>query len=540
MSSELVVQNLDHLGIVAGLVDELEIVEQVNQHLGEDSRERVSAGVVVKAMILNGLGMVSAPLYLFEQFFVGKATEHLLGEGVLSEYLNDDRLGRVLDGLYMGGLSSLFVRICGVAVRKFGIARQSAHLDSTSFAVEGEYVAAPPVVRGSAPVAIRISYGYSRDRRPDLKQFVMNLVCWNDGDIPAFIELADGNQSDKARFAGLMQAFKAQWNFEGLYVADSALYSEENLQQLSGLRWLTRVPLTLNTASELVNQVCESAFERSELDGYRIATVCCEYGGVRQQWFVVESEERKKSDLKQLEKTLAKAVAQGQSQLRHLCAQEFACEADALAALNQFEQTLPWHRLEAPSVQQKLHYEKPGKPKRDTVPTRITYHPQASLTPNASRVAIHQQRAGRFILATNGVEDAEQLSPQQALDQYKGQQGIERGFRFLKDPLFFASSVFLKSSERIMALAMVMGLCLLVYNLGQRQLRQALQQTDQTLPNQLGKATQRPTLRWLFQCFMAVHYVVLNGIQQIANLTDDRRRILQFFGPTCRQYYLLS
>jgi transposase len=141
----LIVQNLDHLGIVAGLVDELGLVEQVNQHLGEDARERVSPGVVVKAMILNGLGMVSAPLYLFEQFFVGKATEHLLGEGVLPEHLNDDRLGRVLDALYLGGLSPLFATICLVAVRKFGIECQSAHFDSTSFAVEGEYLSAPPV-----------------------------------------------------------------------------------------------------------------------------------------------------------------------------------------------------------------------------------------------------------------------------------------------------------------------------------------------------------------------------------------------------------
>jgi transposase len=93
------VQNLDHLGIVAGLVDELAIVEQVNQHVGEDTRERISPGVVVKAMILNGLGVMTAPLYLFEQLVVGKATEHLLGEGVLAETLNDDRLGRVLDTL---------------------------------------------------------------------------------------------------------------------------------------------------------------------------------------------------------------------------------------------------------------------------------------------------------------------------------------------------------------------------------------------------------------------------------------------------------
>ncbi len=537
MRNELIVQNLDHLGIVAGLVDELEIVEQINQHLGEDPRERVSPGVAVKAMILNGLGLVSAPLYLFEQFFVGKATEHLLGEGVVAEHLNDDRLGRVLDALYLGGLSQLFMAICLVVARKFGVERHSAHLDSTSFAVEGEYVESERV-GSAAPVPIAITYGYSRDRRPDLKQFVMNLVCWGDGDIPAFIELADGNQSDKTHFATLIQAFKSQWNFEGLYVADAALYSEANLQQLSGLRWLTRVPLTLNAASALVNHLSDSAFAATELKGYRIASVCCAYGGVKQRWFVVESQERKRADLNKLEKTLAKATTQGQSQLRQLCSQAFACEADALAALYQLEPHLPWHQLEAISVKQTLHYEKPGKPKRETPPSRITYHPQASLKPNANVVTMHQQRAGRFILATNVLE-SEHLSAQQALEDYKGQQGNERGFRFLKDPLFFASSVFLKSPERIMALAMVMGLCLLVYNLGQRQLRQTLRQANQTLPNQLGQQTQRPTLRWVFQCFMAIHYVVLNGIKQVVNLTDDRRWILQFLGSACRQYYLL-
>ena len=537
INSELIVQNLDNLGIVAGLVDELEIVEQVNHHLGEDPRERVSPGVVVKAMILNGLGLVSAPLYLFEQFFVGKATEHLLGEGVLPEHLNDDRLGRVLDGLYVNGLSGLFVSICSKVAQRFGVECKSAHLDSSSFAVEGEYAESERVGE-AAPVPIRITYGYSRDHRPDLKQFVMNLVCWGDGDIPAFIELADGNQSDKTRFASLLQEFKRQWNFEGLYVADSALYSEGNLQKLSGMRWLTRVPLTLNVASELVNQLPDAALQPTDWEGYRMACVCCEYGGVQQRWFIVESQERKQSDLKQWSKTLAKATTHWTTQLRQLCAQEFACEVDALAAVQQFEKNLPWHQLEGISVQQKLHYEKPGKPKPGTTPSRMTYHPQASLTLNEAVVAMHQQRAGRFILATNEL-DAASLNESQALAEYKGQQGNERGFGFLKDPLFFASSVFLKSPERIMALGLILGLCLLVYNLGQRQLRQALQKSNQTLTNQLGKGTQRPTLRWVFQCFMAVHYVVLKGVKQIVNLTDDRRRILQFFGSACRQYYLL-
>ena len=122
-------------------------------------------------------------------------------------------------------------------------------------------------------VPIEICHGYSRDHRPDLKQFVMNLVCWGDSDIPAFIELADGNQSDKARFAKVIEQFQEQWDLDGLYVADSALYSADNLKQLNNLRWISRVPMTLSAASALVEEIDESAFCASTLAGYRIAEV---------------------------------------------------------------------------------------------------------------------------------------------------------------------------------------------------------------------------------------------------------------------------
>lgn len=534
----LTVENLDHLGIVAGLVDELGLVEYLNEQVGVDPRERLSVGVVVKAMILNGLGFVSAPLYLFEQFFVGKATAHLLGEDVQAEYLNDDRLGRGLDQLYQAGVSDLFVGLALQARQRFGVDCRSAHLDSTSFAVEGEYALPSEALVADAPVPIRVTHGYSRDHRPDLKQFVMNLVCWGDGDLPAFLELADGNQSDKARFADILLAFRQQWQFEGLYVADSALYSEANLQALDGLQWLTRVPFTLRAATDLVTTLPDVALQSTELNGYRIASVCHEYGGVQQRWFVVESEARRRADLDKLGQTIAQATAQGHTQIARLQRQASACDADALTALEQLAARLPWHELTDRQVTSKAHYDRPGKPTAETPPTRITYHPQATLTLKTDKQAQHQQRAGRFILATN-VLDADALSPSDALQEYKGQQSTERGFRFLKDPLFFASSVFLKSPERIMALAFIMALCLLVYNLGQRHLRQALQQADQTLPNQLGKGTQRPTLRWIFQCFMAIHAVTLNGVKQVVNLTGERRHILQFFGAPCRKYYLL-
>ena len=78
-----------------------------------------------------------------------------------------------------------------------------------------------------------------------------------------------------------------------------------------------------------------------------------------------------------------------------------------------------------------------------------------------------------------------------------------------------------------------------VYTLGQRQLRQALQQAQLGIKNQLGKLTERPTLRWIFQCFQAVHLLLVKEVKQVSNLTDERLYILRFFPDACRQYYLL-
>jgi transposase len=118
-ASEIRVQDIDHCALVAGIIDQMCLVEKINQILGTHHQEIVSPGQAVKAMILNGLGLVSAPLYLFEKFFVGKATEHLLGEGISPEHLNDDRLGRVLDKLYEAGLTQVFVTIALAAAEAF-------------------------------------------------------------------------------------------------------------------------------------------------------------------------------------------------------------------------------------------------------------------------------------------------------------------------------------------------------------------------------------------------------------------------------------
>ena len=158
------------------------------------------------------------------------------------------------------------------------------------------------------------------------------------------------------------------------------------------------------------------------------------------------------------------------------------------------------------------------------------------MSENINAIKIAYNSAGRFVLATN-VLDEKSLSNDGMLSEYKAQQSCERGFGFLKDPLFFADSIFLKSPERIQAMAMIMGLCLLVYTLAQRQIRKALSASKSTIKNQLGKAIQNPSMRWIFQRFQSMHLVQLNNEISISNLTPDREYILSFLPDNCRYYY---
>ena len=536
-ASEIRVQDIDHSGIVAGVIDEMGLVEQINQRLKQHPLQVVSPGQAVKAMILNGLGFVSAPLYLFEQFFVGKATEHLLGEGIRAEHLNDDRMGRVLDELYEVGLSELFVEIALKAAQRFGVATTSVHLDSSSFHVDGEYE--QTATEGDEAAAIAITYGYSRDHRADLKQFVVDLMCSGDGDIPLYLRVGDGNESDKAVFAQLMRQFQAQLNFDALFVADSALYSQENLQALAGLRWVSRVPATLNQARECLQNTADEALVATQMAGYRVAALTRQFVGIEQRWLVVESEARKASDLKHLAKQITEQQKKANAQLQKLSRKRFACAADALAAAKELEGTWRYHCLVQVTVEEyPLKAKRKNTPSDDPALSPLCFGVQATSAEDATAIAMETRRAGRFILATN-VLDSAALSDEDLLREYKAQQSTERGFRFLKDPLFFTSSVFLKSPERVAALAMVMGLCLLVYSLGQRKLRQALSQSKQHLKNQLKKPTQTPTLRWIFQCFQAIHLVWIGDLTQVTNLTEERQHILRFLGAACQKYYLL-
>lgn len=545
---EMEIQNIDHLGIVAGIIDSIGLVEIINELIGVEIGEKVSPGHVVKAMILNGLGFVSKPLYMFPKYFETVACEHLVGTGVKPEYLNDDKLGRVMDKLFIKGLDTIFFLIALKAAQKFGVSLSSSHLDSSSMHVHGQYNTSLPEVifenqqAGNtqeseelvvkSPKEITITYGYSRDHRPDLKQFIIELICSGDGDIPILLKLASGNQADSSCFGQIAVEYQKQIEVNSLIVADSALYTESNLKLMSDLRWLCRVPLTIKAAQSLISTLPESEFIDSNLSGYKLASTTVNYAGIEQRWLVVQSQERRESDLRKLSQKITKAELKAIQELKKLSKEQFACEVDAIKALSKLSKQFKYHQIHSSKVT-----EIKSNLKDSSAVT--SYQISATVSQNESKINTEVLSAGRFIIATN-VLDLNELSNDSMLSEYKAQQSCERGFAFLKDPLFFADSIFLKSPERIESLAMIMGLCLLVYTLAQRQIRTALRKSKSTINNQLGKPTDRPTLRWIFQWFQSIHLVKINNEKHISNWNQQRDFILNLLPDDCLAYYRLA
>lgn len=543
MTSGLKVENLDHLGLIAGVIDELGLVELLDELFPPHRDNHITTGQVVKAMILNCLGFLSAPLYLFSQFFESKPVVYLLGEGIEAKHLNDDRIGRVLDQLWTFGLSSLFVRLAMAAVAKFDVSVNQAHLDSSSFSVQGEY--SPESTSESEtdecdPAVIKVRRGYSRDHRPDLKQFVANLCCSRDGGVPLFLEVASGNQSDRQQFGHLMCEVQEQWQIDTLFVVDAAFYSEPNIKRVKDLRWISRVPLTLGEAQGLIHQDATELEEiPCRLKDYKLWQTRSNYGGIEQRWILVESQTRKaqpslwEKELKRVETDIKRGGKQLQKQV-------FACRPDALEALLQFQDTLEHHQVDEVTVQAITVKRAPGEKKAKKTAEAIEgYQLQFSWKRNPEVEQKLTEQRSRFILATNEL-DAQEYPAALILTEYKNQQKVERGFRFFKDPLFFTSSVFVKKTQRVAALAFLMAVTLLIYTLAERKIRQTLEREGETVLDQRKRETNKPTFRWIMQKFQGIHLVLLNGVQQVTNLTDERCQIVRLLGfPAC-QYYLIS
>lgn len=188
-------------------------------------------------------------------------------------------------------------------------------------------------------------------------------------------------------------------------------------------------------------------------------------------------------------------------------------------------------------------YQQRGRLKKGAAPDHTVWSLIPTLAVDQAEVTVLARKKAAFIVATN-ILDVQRLSHEQVISTYKEQGGVERGFRFLKDPVFLASSVFVKKPERVIALSFVMVLCLLVYRLAEHLLRRQLVAREQTIPNQINQPTARPTMRWIFQCFEGIDLLHIrigsHWHTQVLGLQALHQQVLRLLGPVYSQFYFFS
>lgn len=542
-------ETLEHLGLVAGMFDELGIGDLVDELVPQDlSQRNVSVGQALKAMVLNGLGFANRRLYLMPEFFRNKPTERLVGAGISPEHLNDDALGKALDTLYAFELTELYRMIARQAAERLGLGSgvATAHLDTTSFHVDGRYNSECDDLDENAGV-IHVSKGYSRDHRDDLYQVVLELITESRANLPMMMRPLSGNASDKTSFKDAIERHVGQLRGDDggpsvIVVTDSAGFTRECLAacQRQGLRWVMSVPSTVGEARRRLEEVDPEKL-RPLAEGYRYAAFSTTYAEVEQRWLAIYSEAARERAAKRVDKELIKQGDKERKAFDELRRQTFHCPEDAWRALAAFREKLGVLEVHGVDVIERRHYQSAGKPPADAVPESVTYHLGGAL---AVPIALRERRLVRrscFILATNELDEGA-LGDLEVLRAYKGQSSkVERGFRFLKDPMFLASTLYLKRVERVMALLMVMTVCLLVYAALEYRIRQTLAEHEESVPDQKGKPTRRPTAKWVFELFMDVHLLTITAEKTIRglvlNLREELKRLLELMGPTYMELY---
>lgn len=530
------IRNLDHLGLVAALCQELGIARMIDAVLPKTPPYKVSHGEALVAMILNGLGFHSSTLHMFPQFFANKPVERLIGPGICADDLNDDVLGRCLDALFEADVSTLYQVMAEQVVERLGLKSTAVHLDITSFHVDGAYDQADGEQLGK----LQLVRGYSRDHRPELNQVILELICENQAGLPIYMQALSGNINDTKAFAQTVRrhlsSLKAAQESRYL-VGDAALYCADTLQLLAQQQQLfvTRVPVTLNEAKRAVATIGTQSLVALGNGYHGCWRQSANYADVAQRWLLVRSEQASHREQQTLAKNLLKDSTRELKAFNKLCAQRFACETDAQAELARFAVSLNLLQLEAEVVSEPI-YAGRGRPQKGEMPVNYQFHIKGLAASSLARVAEARNQTGVFILATN--DHSETLTMAELLATYKAQQNVERGFRFLKSPEFLTSSLYLKKPERIEALLMVMTCSLMIYAALEHRIRQGLVEQNRSVADMKKKPTQKPTARWIFLRFGGVHeYQLGEAPPQVTGLTVDQQIILDVLGERYRQIY---
>jgi transposase len=521
---------VQHLPIVKAYADKIGLVEAINEVVPTEMA--IDPGTIVLGMILDTLSGRS-PLYRLEEFFTHQDTALLLGKTIPPEAFQDDTVGRVLERLYATGTMKVFTACAVRADRVFGFDKRYVHFDTTSITVYGDYL--PPEETPEQEVPFRITYGYSKDKRPDLKQFVLSTLCV-DRAVPLWGKPEDGNASDKTVNNTVLSNIATFLATHGvapgayIYVADAALVTEDNLAALGDTLFITRLPATYNECGRLIAEaVAHNTWEDVGVlahtqptkhragTAYKVAEGEVTLYGTAYRAVVIHSSTQDKRRQQRLARDMQASESAAWTVARQAAQQEYFCRADAeTAAATLRARPTAYHLLEVAVEEHPLYGR--GRPKaRQPRPIKaLRYRLKITLHPDTERIRRREDEAGCFVLLTN-VPMAGDLahSARDILTVYKEQHGTEQNYGFLKDPVI-VNSLFLKKPERIEALGLVLLLALLIWRLMERAMRRHVDTTSTPLPGWDKKVTERPTAFMMVTKFAGVIVLKLGHDRHLA------------------------
>lgn len=524
---------LGHLGIITSLFRELEVDKLIDEKFPKLKDHNVSHAKCILAMVLNGLGFVGQPLYLCPEYFKNISVERLFGNGIQKEDLNQYVIGDTLDKIAEYGPTELFTEIVLHILNRLLIPILCCHADTTTISFYGGH-------DGDEDEDYKlITFGRPKNGRWDLKQLVLNMIV-NQHGIPLFMSTHAGNASDKKIIVEAIESLKSSLTPEKkvYYLADSAFYSEENIKKVNKSYWISRVPNTLNEVKKLT----ASNREMKPLKGderYSFSQTFVEYAGIVQNWVLLLSHNLKGKKEITLSKRFDKKVKEAEKDLNKLKSKHFFCEADALEDADTWIKDFPFlafEKLDLKTIKKRDSGNR-GRPAKNE--KLMTYYSvDAEIKLNEAYFDLSLEKAGLFVLASNDLD----LSPEEMLKKYKDQDKVEKGFRFLKSDTFSVSKVYLKNEGRIQALMMVMVLCLMIYSIAEWKLREKLKEENESVPNQKGKPTKIPTMRWIFFKFQGITELFTQEEgeieSEVLNMEKLHWKILGLLGEEYENMYL--
>jgi transposase len=543
LPADLTFSEVGHLPIVKAFAKKIKLVQTLDAMV--NSQMELSAGTCVLAMVLDTLSG-RTPLYRLERFFQEKDTELLLGQCVEPGLFGDHNVARVLDKIFDTGTQKIFSNIAQNAISAFGIDPRRVHFDTTSITVFGDYE--------GYEEPFQIGYGYSKDKRPDLKQFLVSMLCV-DRNIPIIGTCKDGNASDKTLNNELLGGISKHMARHGLapgafvYVADSAFVTPDNLAKSaeSRVKFVTRLPATYKECARAIETaVCADAWieigtvNTTKATAKRPAAVYRGYEtrvtlhGGNYRALVVHSSAHDKRRHKRIDRMLAQKRKGLENTCKKVNAGPFFCEADARKAADQLTKAAAgsYHRLQC-RIDKVDKYPR-GRPSasKPRMPIGHEYVLDVIIEEDQTALATLRLEAGCFVLLSNLTDPKEYdlWSAKALLTLYKDQGGIEQNFSFLKDPVI-VNSIFLKKPHRIEVLGLVLLIALLIWRLMEKCMRKYIQTTGNQVTGWKKRPTQKPTSFMMTTKFLTILVARSGDLRQLVKpLRLEQKEFLQALG----------